>query len=131
MHLPRTALRVLGELFLGMEFDFSEIPQKKCPQARWGRVKALQYDPAGRSEVQLAGLSDPQAGVTLLERVFILSGLEGLSLYVLSSRRETSELPVTSLWPRLQLVLGYFLSQMAYPGKQHSFFILRQEREAA
>lgn len=40
-----------------------------------------------------------------------------VTLYVLSSRRETSELPVTSLWPRLQLVLGYFLSQMAYPRK--------------
>ena len=101
-----------------MEFDFLRFRRGNVPPGKVGKGESLAIWSWRQGEVQQAELGDPKAGGdTLLERLLFWVDWRLVTLYVLSSRRETSELPVTSLWPRLQLVLGYFLSQMAYPRK--------------
>lgn len=106
---------ILAEVFLGGNLIWDST-EEIYPQARWGSLKALQWDPAGRVR------SSQQSWRILKQEVTLSAGEKGLlwvdwkCCHIVSahSRRGTSELPVTSLWPRLQLVLGYFLSQITH-----------------
>lgn len=99
-----------------MEFDVLWFSSRDLDPGKVGGSEILQWDPAGR-------VSLGQQSSVVLRQEMALCGREELfwgawkccQIVSDQQRRETSALPVTSLWPRLQLVLGYFLSQIAHP----------------
>lgn len=73
MYSPSTASKeILGEIFLGWNLIFWDSAEEICLQARWGRVKALQFNPAGRLRSSQQGL------MILYQEVRLSAGERGL-----------------------------------------------------
>lgn len=118
MHLPCTVPKeILGEISPGWNLIFWDSAGRFIPPGKVGKRQSLAMWSCRQSELHLAELKGPKAGGdTLLERG-VLSRLKVLSDCKWSAAEGKHQSFLLHHWPRLQLVLGYFLSQIAYPRK--------------
>lgn len=131
IHLPSTASKEILCVIVTGGIWFSEIPQERVPRRRGAGESQSCNVVLQAGELQAAepeSRQDCAAG----ERGLALRRWECCQMVSDQSQKGNIAASCYITPPRLQLVLGYFLSQIAYPRKAATAaFSLWQEQEAA